>query len=60
MPNFQVTYGQPEGPDERALMREHFTERSDGWDCKKCAAFVNGRPLSGPEKHLAWHEAIGG
>lgn len=53
----RVEYGEDE---ERAAMREHFIERSAGWDCKECAAYVNGHNTSGPKKHRAWHEALGG
>lgn len=61
MPSFKTTRVEYGGEDEdRQLMREHFIERSSGWDCRKCAAYVNGHGVQGPQKHLAWHEAIGG
>jgi len=58
MSNFSATttsYG-GEAP-ERDQIRQQLAERSLGWDCRECAASINGRNVAGPQKHLAWHES---
>ncbi len=56
----QIAAPGDEGAGERAAIKRDFVERGEGWDCNRCAAYINGRSIDGPLKHLRWHEELGG